>query len=39
MDVVDKTLFQNNKDAIQVVIDEFKATATKIAEENNVPII
>ena len=39
MDVVDKTLFQNNKNAIQVVIDEFKATATKIAEENNVPII
>lgn len=39
MDVVDKTLFQNNKDAIQVVIDEFKATAAKIAEENNVPII
>ena len=39
MDVVDKTLFQNNKDAIQVVIDEFKTTAMKLAEENNVPII
>ena len=39
MQVVDKTLFQNNKNAIQPIIDEFKATAIKIAEENNVPII
>jgi hypothetical protein len=39
MEVVDKTLFQNNKATIQPVIDEFKASATKLAEENNVPII
>lgn len=39
MEVVDKTLFQNNKATIQPVIDEFKASATKLAEDNNVPII
>lgn len=39
MEVVDKTLFQNNKATIQPVIDEFKASAIKLAEENNVPIV
>ena len=39
MDVVDKTLFQNNKATIQPIIDEFKASATRLAEENNVPIV
>ena len=39
MTVEDKTLYQNNKSDIQTVIDEFKATAARLAEENNVPII
>lgn len=39
MEVVDKTLFQNNKTTIQPVIDEFKASVAKLAEDNNVPII
>ena len=39
MSVEDKALFQSNRNDIQVVIDEFKATATRLAEDNNVPII
>jgi hypothetical protein len=39
MTVEDKTLYQNNKSDIQKVIDEFKTTAAKLAEVNNVPII
>lgn len=39
MTVEDKTLYQSNKSDIQKVVDEFKATAAKLAEENNVPII
>lgn len=39
MDVIDPSIFNSQKELIQGEIDKFKAEATRIAQENHVPIL